>query len=56
VVIPAFLREYTGVCDEVVVAGVGSWVEVWSLEAWRAEQERFETHGVRAAEHLSIPS
>jgi MraZ protein len=37
VALPAPLREYAGIADEVVVAGLNSYVEIWSKEQWRAE-------------------
>ena len=32
--IPAFLRDYAGLDKEVVLAGVGSWIEVWNKHDW----------------------
>jgi DNA-binding transcriptional regulator/RsmH inhibitor MraZ len=37
-----------------VIVGVNSRVEIWSVEAWRSEQERFETSGSQIAEVLAV--
>lgn len=39
ILIPQFLREATGMDSEVLVAGVGEYFEIWSLDRW-AEQAR----------------
>jgi len=39
VVLPATLREYAGASSEVVLAGVRDCLEIWSKEAWLAEQQ-----------------
>jgi len=39
VVLPAPLRQYAGVANEVVVAGVRDCLEIWSKEDWSAEQQ-----------------
>ncbi len=54
VVIPAFLREYAGIRDEIVVAGVNTRVEIWDRDAWLAERQKFEANGAVIAEALSI--
>jgi MraZ protein len=54
VAIPAFLREHAGLNGEAVIVGVNSRVEIWSVEAWRSEQERFETSGSQIAEVLAV--
>ncbi|MCL0067405.1 division/cell wall cluster transcriptional repressor MraZ [Peptococcaceae bacterium] len=46
ILIPANLREYAGLSKEVVILGVSSRVEIWSLERWNeyssAASESFE--------------
>jgi MraZ protein len=54
VVVPSFLREYADLHGEVVVAGVGSRVEIWDREAWLQQRQQFEAEGSRIAEELSI--
>ncbi len=36
ILIPAVLREFAGLEKDVVMAGVGSHVEIWNKEAWEA--------------------
>lgn len=52
VAVPTFLREYAGITTEVVIAGVNSHVEMWSREAWLAEQDQIETIGANIADVL----
>ena len=35
--VPAFLRGYAGLGREVVLAGVGAWIEVWSKDDWELQ-------------------
>ena len=35
--VPAFLRDYAGLDKEVVLAGVGGWIEVWNREDWEIQ-------------------
>ncbi|MCH2539327.1 MAG: division/cell wall cluster transcriptional repressor MraZ [Anaerolineales bacterium] len=35
--VPAFLRGYAGLDKEVVLAGVGSWIEVWNQRDWELQ-------------------
>jgi len=39
VVLPATLRQYAGVANDVVIAGVRDCLEIWSKEDWLAEQQ-----------------
>ena len=36
--LPNLLRDYAGVSDEVVVAGVNNYLELWSKDQWVAEK------------------
>lgn len=36
--LPAPLREYAGITDEVVVAGVNNYLELWNKANWEAEK------------------
>jgi len=38
VALPVPLREYAGIEDEVVVAGVNTYLELWDKEQWEAEK------------------
>lgn len=39
VIVPQYLRDYAGIGTEVVVVGIGKYIEVWSAEAWRGQLE-----------------
>jgi MraZ protein len=52
--IPAFLRDYAGMCSDVMIVGVCSRVEIWSKESWNAERQTFEQDRIRLTEVLSI--
>jgi len=38
ILLPAALREYAGIGDSAVVAGMNTYFEIWSKEAWATEQ------------------
>jgi MraZ protein len=40
--IPAFLREYAQLGSSVTVVGSGDYFEIWSTEAWQAQDQRLE--------------
>ena len=42
VLLPSSLRSHAGIEDEVVIAGMGDYFEIWSKEAWLRESETFE--------------
>jgi MraZ protein len=50
VLIPQYLREYAGLDGEVVVAGLNTHVEIWSLAAWAEARKGFES-GALDGEH-----
>jgi MraZ protein len=54
--IPAFLREHAGIRGDVIIAGVGSRVEVWDREEWHAERQKFESAGPNLAGELTTSS
>ena len=61
--IPAFLRAYAGLDKEVVLAGVGGWIEVWNKEDWEiqlhtvndseAYSARFDALNLAISPHIS---
>lgn len=53
VLVPAFLREYAELKDQVVLVGLMNRIEIWSKEAWEAERAAAEEHAAELAEHLS---
>jgi len=44
-VIPAKLRAYANLVNEVTVAGVRDHFEIWNRETWQAYQERLDAEG-----------
>ncbi|MDD5038293.1 MAG: division/cell wall cluster transcriptional repressor MraZ [Dehalococcoidales bacterium] len=38
IALPLPLREYAGIGDEVVIAGVNTYLELWNKEQWNAEK------------------
>jgi MraZ protein len=39
IIIPPYLRDFANINDEVVVAGMYNYVEVWDIGAWQAVRE-----------------
>jgi|SRR3989344_2144863 len=52
ILIPDFLKEFAGLQDEVVVAGMQSRVEIWNADSWDAYKRRIEKQADRMAEKL----
>jgi MraZ protein len=50
VLLPASLRSYAQIDDEVVIAGMGDFLEIWSKEAWLQESESLEQEAWLIAE------
>ena len=50
VLIPSRLREYAHIDEEVVIAGMGSYLELWSRDEWELEREAIEADSSRIAE------
>lgn len=42
IVLPGYLREFAAIDDEVVIAGMFNYVELWSAEAWQEVRESIE--------------
>ncbi len=40
IIIPQTLREYAGIDQEVIIAGLHTYLEIWSPEAWQEEMEK----------------
>lgn len=53
IVLPQPLREYAGLDNEVVVAGVHSRIEIWSQAAWEAERARADEETAALAEQMA---
>jgi len=50
--LPSYLREYAGLGEEAVVAGVGNRVEVWDRKAWQSYSKDSESKAADIAESL----
>lgn len=53
ILIPAYLKEYADLKDEVTILGVGQRVEIWSKNLWETQQKRLEQDSDAIAERLS---
>jgi MraZ protein len=49
ILIPPYLREYAGIVNSVVIAGMESYVEVWNPEAWARVLESLQDTEANAA-------
>lgn len=47
VVIPQALREYAEITNEVVVVGVGKFIEIWNPRAWQRAREEVQAHAAQ---------
>ncbi|RMG96680.1 MAG: transcriptional regulator MraZ [Chloroflexi bacterium] len=45
ILLPNYLREFAGIENEVVIAGMYNYVELWSKEAWDAVRDAIEQDG-----------
>ena len=50
VMLPATLRQYAGIGESVVVAGVGDSLEIWDIELWQREKELLDQEASYIAE------
>lgn len=42
ILLPPYLREFAGISNEVVIAGMYNYLEIWSSEAWQQVRESVE--------------
>lgn len=42
IVLPQYLRDFAGIEDEVVIAGMFNYVELWSVGGWQSVRESIE--------------
>ncbi|OGC50256.1 hypothetical protein A2716_03540 [candidate division WWE3 bacterium RIFCSPHIGHO2_01_FULL_40_23] len=54
-VLPANLKEYAKISEEVVFLGLGRWVEVWALPRWTERKKYIDDHSGEIGEKLSSP-
>jgi MraZ protein len=52
--LPAALRQYAGVKNQVIVTGLGDHVEIWSTKTWEEYRTNIEKDSVDIAEELGI--
>jgi MraZ protein len=53
ILIPQNLREYAGLGEQVVLAGMDTFFEVWSSERWRTVLDTLDSQGSAIAQQLS---
>ena len=54
VLLPATLRHYADIRDVVVIAGLNTYVEIWSKEHWDAEKALMDEQGWQLAEGMEL--
>lgn len=54
VIVPAALRQYAGVGDEVVMVGAYSHLEVWAKQLWDAEKQFMIEHAAEISEAVEM--
>jgi len=52
-VLPTYLREHGGLIEDIVFAGMNSYVEIWNKKDWEEEQERLSKNIPEIAERLA---
>jgi len=52
ILLPAYLRDYAELRDQVVVVGLLNRMEIWNREQWAAERSLAEQDSAQLAEHL----
>ena len=50
--LPPPLKAYSQIEEDLVIAGVGSYIEIWSKESWEQERETMEQKAAEIAESL----
>jgi len=53
ILVPQNLREYAGLGEQVVLAGMDTFFEVWSSERWRTVLDTIDSQGSAIAQQLS---
>ena len=54
IIIPPALREYAGLKNEVVVAGLQSRIELWSKEAWEDDEAQADAETTTTAAAFAL--
>lgn len=42
IIVPQWLRQHAGITDRVILAGMDTWVEIWSPAAWQQQDAEME--------------
>lgn len=53
IVLPSYLKEYSNIKNQVVMAGVGSRIEIWPAQVWNKFKGEMEDKSTEIAENLS---
>lgn len=53
ILLPGSLREYASIGNDAIVAGMGSYIEMWSAELWRANQDDLTNDSAEIAQTLA---
>jgi MraZ protein len=53
ILIPQNLRDYAGLNEQVIVAGLNTYFEIWSRERWREVLDTLDVNGSVIAEQLA---
>lgn len=54
IAVPAPLRQYADIRDEVVISGAGSYLEMWSKEKWLSEKSLMDQQAWQIAEATEL--
>jgi MraZ protein len=53
ILIPQNLREYAGLSEQVIIAGLDTYFELWAYDRWQNVLESLDSNGSSIAEQLS---
>ncbi len=53
ILIPQNLREYAGLAEQVVIAGLDTYFEIWSTERWQSVLEKLDSSNSDIAQQLA---
>lgn len=52
--LPQFLREFAGIQSEAIIVGVGEAIEIWSPEAWQAQETLIQDAEANAQRYAEL--
>lgn len=53
ILLPGSLRELAKIGNDAIVAGMGSYIEIWPVDAWRTHQEGLTSNSTAISETLA---